>query len=104
MQYGRALDRLLCEIVFTDPALGPVYMLKADVSDGFYRIWIRPEDTPKLGLIFPSGNNEEPMVAIPPTLHMVWNSPPLLCTATETLADLANESLCSYQPSRPHST
>ena len=57
MQYGRALDRLLREIVFADPALVPVYILKADVSDGFYGIGIRPEDAPKIGLIFPSGAN-----------------------------------------------
>ena len=78
-------------------------MLKVDVSDGFYHIGIRPEDAPKLGLIFPSGSDEEPMVAIPLTLSMVCkNSPPLFCTATETVADLANESLRSHQPSRPH--
>ena len=43
------------------------------------------------------------MVAIPLTLPMGWkNSPPLFCTATETVADLANKSLCSHQPSKPH--
>ena len=42
MQYGRALDCLIREIVYADPALGYVYLLKADVSDGFYRIWLRP--------------------------------------------------------------
>ena len=83
MQYGRALDRLLSEIVFADPALGYVYLLKANVSDGFYRIGLHPEDALKLGLIFPSGADEEPMVAIPLTLPMGWkNSPPLFCTAT----------------------
>ena len=103
MQYGRSLDRLIREIVYADPALGYVYILKDDVSDGFYRIWLCPEDAPKLGLIFPSGKEEEPMVAIPLTLPMGWkNSPPLFCTATETVADLANESLCSHQPSKPH--
>ena len=61
MQYGRALDCLLREIVFAEPALGYVYLLKADVSDGFYRIGLRLEDAPKLGLIFPSGADEEPM-------------------------------------------
>ena len=77
MQYGQALDRLIREIFFADPALGPVYILKADIPYGFYRIGIRPEDTPKLDLIFPSGANEEPMVAIPLTLPMGWkNSPP----------------------------
>ena len=55
MKYGRALDRLILVIVYADPALGYVYMLKADVSDGFYRIGLRPEDAPKLGLIFPIG-------------------------------------------------
>ena len=58
MQYGRALDRLIREIVYADPALGYVYLLKADVSDGFYLIGLRPEDAPKLGLILPSGKEE----------------------------------------------
>ena len=40
MKYGRALDRLIRKIVYADPALGYVYLLKADVSDGFYRIWL----------------------------------------------------------------
>ena len=35
MQYGRALDRLLREIVFVKPALGYVYLIKSDVSEGF---------------------------------------------------------------------
>ena len=38
MQYGRKLDRLIREIVFAESALGYVYLLKKDVSDGFY--WI----------------------------------------------------------------
>ena len=94
IQYGRTLDRLLHEIVFVDHALGPVYILKADVSDGFYHIGIHPEDTTKLGLIFPSGTNEKPMVSIHLTLPMGWkNSLPLFCTATEMVADIANGSL-----------
>ena len=76
MQYGRAIDRLLRKIVFADPSLGPAYMLKADVLKGFYCIGIRPKDAPKLGLIFPSGADEEPMVATPLTLPMGWNPPP----------------------------
>ena len=101
MQYGQALDCLIREIVYGDPALGYVYVLKADVSDGFYCIGLRPEDAPKLGLILPSGEEEEPMVAIPITLPMGWkNSPPLFCMATETVADLANEALRTHQPSK----
>ena len=103
MQYSHTLDRLLREIVFADPILGPVYMLKADVSDGFYRIGIHPEDAPKLGLIFLSGADEETVVANPLTLPMDWkDSPPLFSLATEKVSDLANEPFRSHQPSRPH--
>ena len=78
MQYGCTLDRLLHEIVFAYPALGLVYMPKADVLDGFYHKWIRPEDATKIGLILPSGADEEPMVATPLTLPMGWNPPPFI--------------------------
>ena len=49
MQYGRALDRLIGEVVIANPALGPVHVLKLDISDNFYRIGLRPTDDPKLG-------------------------------------------------------
>ena len=58
MQYGCTLDGLLRKIVFADPALGPVYILKADVSDGLYHIGVRPEDASKLGLISPRATYE----------------------------------------------
>ena len=75
----------------------------ATVSDGFYRIGLGPEDAPKLGLIFPSGEEEEPMLAIPLALPMGWkNSPPLFCMTTETVAYLDNKYLRSHQPSKPH--
>ena len=103
MQYGRASDRLLCEIVFANPDLGPVYLLKADVSAGFYRLGLRPEDAPKLGLILPNGADEEPMMATPLKLPMCWKtSPPLFCMTTETVAGLSNESIQYHQPFRPH--
>ena len=44
MQYGRCLDRLLREIVYADPKLGLVHMIKADVSNSFYRMGLRPSD------------------------------------------------------------
>ena len=36
IQYGCALDQMMREIVFGDPKLGRVYMLKANLADGFY--------------------------------------------------------------------
>ena len=78
-------------------------MIKADVSDGFYRIGLQPSDAAKLGLGFPSEAGEEYLVAILLTLPMGWkNSPPIFCTATETVVDLANEDLRAHAPTLPH--
>ena len=69
----------------------------------FYKIGLRLSDAAKLGLVFPSEADEEDLVAIPLTLPMVWkNLPPIFCTATETVADLDNESLCAHAPTLPH--
>ena len=54
MQYVRALDRLIREVMIEDPALVPVYVLKADASDGFYHIALRTAYAPNPGLVFTS--------------------------------------------------
>ena len=38
MQFGRALERILYAIHSSDPSQGPVYLMKLDLADGFYRI------------------------------------------------------------------
>jgi hypothetical protein len=58
MQFGRALLRILQKIARSDPRLGPVYLSKIDISDGFYRIAIRSEDVPKLAVMFPTAPGE----------------------------------------------
>ena len=69
-------------------------MSKIDLADGFYRLWLRPEDTLKLAVLFPSRPGEEPLVGIPLTNPMGWcSSPPNFSACTETVADLANASL-----------
>ena len=52
--YGEALEHLIREIVIANPPLGPVHVLKANISDVFYHIVLRPTYAPKLGLVFPS--------------------------------------------------
>lgn len=109
MQFGSALERFLREILLADPAFGPVYLAKTDCSDGFYRIHLAPDDIPKLGLLFPhptlgGGNNpEEQLVALPLVLPMGWTlSPPVFCTATETVADVTNSAIQAGAPHVPH--
>jgi hypothetical protein len=100
MQFGRTLHRLLQQISMANPRFDPVYMSKLDIADGFYRIPLRVEDIPKLGVVFPKCPGEVQLVAFPLTLHMGWvYSPPFFTAATETVADLANASInCSPQP------
>ena len=103
MQYGRALERLIREVVIANPSLGPVHYLKADVSDGFYRIGLRPTDLPKLGIVFTFEGEDEELVAIPLTLSMGWKDfPPIFCTETDTVADLENAALHCNTPFLPH--
>jgi len=91
MQFGRALDRLLYRIRHANPAHGPVYANKIDISDGFYRIPLDGNTAPNLAIILPALPGEPPLVAIPLSLPMGWvESPPLFCAFTETIADLSN--------------
>ena len=104
MQYGRALECLIREVLISDLELGPVHVLKAYASDGFYCIVLRPTDSPKLGIGFPSEGEDKELLAIMLTLPKGWKkSPPIFCTATETVADLANAALRCNTPTLPHS-
>jgi hypothetical protein len=77
--------------------------MKLDIADGFYRIDLNIDDIPKLGVIFPTSHGEEPLVALPLVLPMGWtNSPPIFTTATETIADLANQRLASSIRDKSH--
>jgi hypothetical protein len=94
MQFGRALDRLLQQIHYANRRFGPVYMIKIDIADGFYRLQLSPSGIPPLGVVFPTATDEEPLVAFPLVLPMGWvSSPPFFCALTESAADLANMSL-----------
>jgi hypothetical protein len=44
MQFGKALWRVLRHLKSANPHLGPVYLSKIDIAEGFYRIWVRASD------------------------------------------------------------
>ena len=103
MQFGRALDRVLQVIVTADPTLGPVFLSKIDLSDGFYRVRLRDMDIPTLGVAFPTGPGEIPLVAFPLALPMGWTeSPPYFCSVTESLVDLINSYAYTAWAPPPH--
>ena len=76
-------------------------MAKFDISDGFYRLFLDPDDAPKLAVLMPKYTGEPQLVAVPLSLTMGWvSSPPTFCAASETAADIANASLfrCTVPP------
>jgi hypothetical protein len=103
MQFGKALWQILQQVSTADPRLGPVHLSKINIADGFYRIWINPNDVPKLGVIFPGAPGDEPLIGFPLVLPMGWmQSPPLFTAEKETVADLANQKLQANGPSTQH--
>ena len=69
-------------------------MAKFDISDGFYHLFLDPDDAPKLTVLMPRYEGEPQLVTVPLSLTMGWvSSPPTFCAASETATDLANASL-----------
>jgi len=99
LQFGRAL----LHIVTSNPAFGPIYIIKLDLADGFYRIHLAPQHIPSLGVAFPTRKGKPPLVAFPLALPMGWTSSLLLfCAATKTVADLTNQALGVGLMAAPH--
>lgn len=103
MQFGRTLERVIRKIVLANPRYGAVHLMKGDLSDGFYRLWLTRAASLQLGVTFPHLPGEPPLVAIPLALPMGWkNSPPIFCSATETIADVTNARLLRNFLEPPH--
>ena len=103
MQYGRAFERILSQVVHANPRFGPVKFLKIDIADGFYRVWLDIATIPTLAVTIPSLPGEQSLLALPLALPMGWTeSPPAFCTVTETIADLTNHRLHRRHPFGVH--
>jgi hypothetical protein len=72
MQFGKALKRILQATVDANPKHGPVQLIKVDLGDGLYRIWLNIHTIPKLAVAIPTLYGEEPLLALPLVLPMGW--------------------------------
>jgi hypothetical protein len=94
MQFGRAFQRLLQRIVYSNPHHGPMLMAKIDLAYGYYRVPLSPLAALELAVVLPGDGDHEHLIGIPLSLPMGWTySPPFFCSYTETVADIANASL-----------
>jgi hypothetical protein len=104
MQFGGALHRVLHQVRHANPCYGPVHLCKFDIQDGFYCMFLKASDCPRLAIILPRYDGEEQLVAIPMASTMGWvESPPTFCTMSEAVPDLANvKTKQSPRASEPH--
>ena len=94
MQFNHALQRILQRMYDVDPCHETIYMMKVEISGGFYCVGLFSKDVPSLGLCLPPGPDSKTMVASHLVLPMGWvESLPQFCAVTETVADLANTAL-----------
>lgn len=91
MQFGRTLQRVITQVVHSNPRFGPPKLAKLDIADGFYRVALNVNDIPKLAVALPPAPDGTPLVALPLALPMGWvESPPYFTSLTETACDLVN--------------
>ena len=104
MQFGHALDRVLCHVRHANPKCGPVRTSKHDIKDGFYRLFLRARDSLRLSIIPPRHPGEPQLIGIPMACTVGWvQSPPTFCTVSETVCDLANDAMGSQgKVAEPH--
>jgi hypothetical protein len=103
MQFGKTLERIVRQIVEANPVHGPVYLLKVDIADGFYRIWLNEQDILSLAVSLPPLYGDTLLLALPLVLPMGWTeSPPYFTAATETVADLTNQRILNRWQPPPH--
>lgn len=91
MQFGGALHRVLRRVRHANPKFGPVYLAKHDIKDGFYRMFLKASDCPRLAIILPKYDGETQLIAIPMSCTMGWSqSPPTFSVMSETVTDITN--------------
>ena len=102
MQFGGMLPRILHLARHANPKFGPARACKVDLKDGFYRLFLRAGDCPRLAILLPTYDGEPPLVAIPMACTMGWvQSPPSFSGMSETACDDANARLKSSPEAAP---
>ena len=94
MQFGHALERILCEFFLANPDHGHDQINKTVLSVSFYPVDRKTNEVPKIGVVLPNKLGTEAMIVSTLVFTMGWkNSPPAFSTSTETVDDFAKKRL-----------
>jgi hypothetical protein len=90
-QSGKVLKCFKWSIVHANSRFEPVQMIKVDLANSFYRLWIKATNVINLGVSFTILNGKELLIAFPIVQPMGWtNLPPWFSSSTETIANIVN--------------
>jgi hypothetical protein len=78
MQLGHTFQRMLQNIADVNPTYGPPYLMKLDLSDGYYRVPLAPHAVLQLALTLLPACNGTLFFSTP--LTPIWNRPHKLLT------------------------
>jgi hypothetical protein len=85
---GKVLQELF-EFMAQAPSESDVLLGKVDLSDGFWRMIVKPEHRWNFCYVLPQQPGRPMRIVVPYALQMGWQeSPPYFCTATETGRDV----------------
>jgi hypothetical protein len=75
-----------------------------DISDGFWRLIVREEDSFNFAYVLSQQEGEPVQIVVPLAVQMGWvESPPLFCTITESARDLTQNLVDTNVDLPPHS-
>jgi hypothetical protein len=87
-EIGKVLQRLLHYMRDT-PAGLHILFSKLDISDGFWRLVVREEDSFNFAYVLPQRPGQQIRIVVPRAVQMGWaESPSLFCAVTETARDV----------------
>ena len=100
-EIGKVLRRLLYFMKKTRAGVW-ICFSKLDISDGFWRLVVRPEDSYNFAYVLPQLPGQPLRIVIPSALQMGWvESPSYFCTVTESARDITQH-LLTNNVTLPH--
>ena len=101
-EIGRVLPRLL-QYMRDTPAGIHILFCKLDISDGFWRLTVRPADSFNFAYVLPQKEGEPVRIVVPSAVQMGWvESPSLFCTVTESARDITQHLVDANVDLPPH--
>ena len=104
MRFRGALQRILKQVLTTNPHIGPVYLSMVDLTDVYMRLWVRMEDVLSVPFLIHNKKSQRHTASgiphIPP--HGVRRQYPYFLMTVDTVSVLTKEAFSQIELVREH--